>query len=86
MSENDENRTSRKRLLPSLLLAGAMAAPAVAAPIDLGDLIHQAGQVDQQTLVDAQANYSQTRTVTAPQWAEVTWGKVTWVREVYDDY
>ncbi|HEX2164671.1 MAG TPA: hypothetical protein VHM02_12040 [Thermoanaerobaculia bacterium] len=85
MTENE--RSSRKRLLPSLLLASAIAAPAVAAPPDLGDLVREAERMDRhkETLIDSQASYSHVRTVTAPQWAEVTWGKITWIREEFPD-
>lgn len=83
---SDEGKKNRKRLLPGLLLAGALAAPAVAAPPNLGDLVRQAQQTEKQTLIDSQANYAQPGVVTSPQWAKVTWEKVVWVRAENQDY
>lgn len=86
MSDDKKRKSNSKRLLPALLLAGTLAAPALAAPPDLGDLIRQAERTDRQVLIDSQANYGDPQVVTAPQWAEVTWGKVVWVRADNRDY
>jgi hypothetical protein len=78
---SEDGKKDPKRLLPTLLLAGAMAVPAMADPASVDELVIKAsGQRSEVRVLDSQANWQKTGNVTAPQWAEVTWGEVTWAK------
>ncbi|HSK77429.1 MAG TPA: hypothetical protein VLQ45_13330 [Thermoanaerobaculia bacterium] len=73
-----------KRILSSLLMAGAMAVPAVtASQAQTRDLAIKAKQTSQVRILDSQTKYvADDADAEAPLWAKVIWAKVVWARAI----
>lgn len=77
----EDDKVHPKRLLPALLMAGAMAVPVMADQNSVDELAARAArQSSEVQVLDSQASWNDTANVIAPQWAEVTWGQVTWAK------
>jgi len=79
-----ETKKKGKKLIPALLVAGAMSVPAAGAVAqNVDDLAMRAARsrTAATSFADAQMTYSDDATVRiAPQWAEAGWGQVVWAR------
>jgi hypothetical protein len=90
--DDSQDKKKLKRLLPTLLIAGAMTVPSLGAqPQEIGDLVMKAERSGPTpTVIDSQAGWqdkSGDRGL-VPNWSEVTWGQVVWAKQggPFDDY
>lgn len=72
-----------KKVIPALMVAGAMTIPAAASGSSIDQIVTKAGELERTPKVlDSQANWSgmSPTSITEHQYGEVTWGRVTWAK------
>lgn len=78
------DKKNKKKVLPAVLMAGALAVPSAASAAPLADnfSVDEERSFSATTVTDSQAAWSNgsVENVYQAQWAEVTWGKVVWAR------
>lgn len=81
--EDQKKNRAKRRVLPSLLVAGSLVVPGAAAAGELARSVTLGPEPSNRPLVlDSQTAWGgdDLRPIFQAQWAEVTWGQVTWAR------
>jgi hypothetical protein len=85
MADKKKKIKQMARLLPAVMMAGAMTIPSGAGlhQQELQNLVNRAEATQSGTKVlDSQANWQAETLVNSPQqsWGQITWGQVTWAQ------